>query len=121
MQAMPAILLIGCQVALGLFLGFNYLNGDRNKPTLIGIHLLMGAAALEVMALLLRGAPNGDPTTGKPMLTIAAGLTAAALLGGLAAAIFIKDMPRAARVALYGHVGFALAGFGALVLWVAQS
>jgi hypothetical protein len=121
MQALPAILLVSVQVAIGLYLGFNYLNGDRNKPALIGAHLLLGAVALEVMALLLRGAPSGAETSARPVLTVAAGLTAAALLTGLAGAMFYKPMPKTAKVALYSHAVIGLAAFVALSFWVARS
>ncbi len=121
MQAMPAILLVSVQVVIGLYLGFNYLNGERNKPALIGTHLLLGAVALEIMALLLRGAPNGEATAGRPVLTVAAGLTAAALLSGLAGAMFYKPMPKTAKVALYSHAVIGIAAFVALGFWVARS
>ena len=117
MESVPAVALVTVQVIFGLILGFNYLNGVRNKPTLIGIHFLLGAVALEVMALMLRGAPSGWVADGKPTLTLAAALMAAALLTGLAGAMFGKPMPKTARVALYSHAGIAVAAYGALVLW----
>jgi len=119
MNGLPIIALLTVQVGIGLYMGMNYLRGTRNKPTFIGIHFLAGAVALEVMALVLRGAPNGDQAEGRSLLTAAAALVAAALLTGLAGAMLYKPMPKAARVALYSHAGIGLAAFAAIMLWIA--
>lgn len=119
MTPVPIIALLTVQVGIGLYMGLNYLRGTRNKPTFIGIHFLLGAIALEVMALVLRGAPSGEQAEGRTLLTTTAALVAAALLTGLAGAMLFKPMPKAARVALYSHAGIGLAAFAALMLWVA--
>lgn len=119
MDAIPIIVLVTVQLGLGLYMGLNYLRGTRNKPTFIGIHFLLGAVALEVMALVMRGAPDGEQAENRTVLTAGAALVAAALLTGLAGAMLYKPMPKAARFALYSHAGIGIAAFAALMWWFA--
>ncbi len=121
MQALPVALLLTAQLGLGLAMIPRFLGRERNRPTLIGLHLLFGIAALELIALLLRGTPAGDIAADRPTLTLAAGLIAAALLAGLAAAIIGKDMPRAARTMVWAHVAVGTAAIGAFIIWLSRT
>lgn len=118
MAVIPLILLFGITAALGVYMGIRYLRGIRNKPMLIGIHLLLGAAGLEVMALLLRGAPDGTVLPSTTPGLVSAGLIAAALLTGFAVPILAKPMPKSITPTLALHAGIGTAGVLLLFYWV---
>ena len=59
MTIAPALAVLGAAVLLGGWLGIRYLMGERNNRVLVGLHLILGIAGLEVLMLLLRGAPDG--------------------------------------------------------------
>jgi hypothetical protein len=120
MQSLPVFLLLTAQIGLGMVMGAKFILGARNRPAMIGAHFLLGAIALEVAALLLRGAPNGAVAGARSFLQLSAGLLAGALLLGIAAALFGKSMPTAARVSIYGHAALGVAAYGALILWMAK-
>ena len=117
MIAAPVVVIVATTVLIGLYMGFRFLQGVRNKPWLGGLHLLLGAAGLEVMAMLLRGAPNGDAVPAEANAHWAGGLIVAALLSGLFVAIIAKPMPNRIGMTLAVHASFGLLGFAALLLW----
>lgn len=74
MTMLPIVLLLTGGVALGLYMGLNYLKGVRNKPLLIGAHVLLGLASLEPMAIALsRKAEIGPLAPGGLVLAFASG------------------------------------------------
>ena len=52
-------LLLSFTVAIGLFMGQRRLRGVPNTPVMIGVHFLLGAAVLEVLAAGLHSTPGG--------------------------------------------------------------
>ena len=58
MIAIPIVIPITATVGFGLYPGLNYLRQVRNKPTIIGVHFLLGAASLEPLVIVLHGGVN---------------------------------------------------------------
>jgi len=118
MKALPVLLLLGGATALGVVLGIQYLRRIRSQPVLIGMHLLLGAGGMEVLAMLLRGAPDGTLWSGTGMVKIAAGLVALAMVTGLVAPMIGRGSRRTMNVALATHVSIAVAGIALLLAWL---
>ncbi len=104
---------------IGVYMGVRYLQGVRNTGWVIMVHLLLGLAGLEIMAVQLRGAPNGSHIAGSSLVNWMAALLAASLLTGLFVAIIAKPKPAAIGPALAVHALVGSIGFVALLLWVA--
>jgi hypothetical protein len=122
MHVTPAIVLLSASVALGLFLGLKYLRRVRSKPALIAVHLMLGGAGLEGMAMLLRGTPDGTVTPSGLLGNTAALLLATAMLSGLATPMIAKRSPRkVGSIALATHVGFGASGFVLFLAWALQT
>ena len=64
MVVAPALAVIGSTVAIGLYMGWRYLRGERNNRVLVGFHLVLGVIGLEVTAMVIRGAPSGERALG---------------------------------------------------------
>jgi hypothetical protein len=117
MAIWPAIGVLGTTVAIGLYMGWRHLKGRRNDRVLIGFHLLLGVAGLEVTAILVRGhftggvAPPGSPGR------YAAVLFAVAMFSGLIVPLLAPRWPRGITPMLWGHAAIGLAGFIALLAW----
>jgi hypothetical protein len=121
MHVTPAIVLLSLSVALGLFLGLQYLRRVRRKPALIAVHLMLGGAGLEGMAVLLRGTPDGTVIPAGLLGNAAALLLATAMVSGLATPMIGKRSPRkVGSIALATHVGFGAGGFVLFLAWVLQ-
>ncbi len=122
MTILPVTLLVLATGSLGGWLLFRYLMGSRNSPTLVGLHLLLGAGALEVMVVLLRGTPDGRqlPDSGATASGWAAALLAAALLTGLATAVIARPWPRGIAIGVWSHAGVAMLAVGAVLVWAIQ-
>lgn len=119
MKALPLLLLLGGAAVLGVILGVQYLRRVRSQPVVIGLHLLLGAGSMEVLAMLLRGAPDGTTWSGTGMVKIAAGLVAMAMVSGLVAPMIGRGSRRTMNVALATHVSIAVAGIALLLAWLA--
>ena len=65
-KAIPALVLLSAAMCLGVIMGIQYLRRVRSKPVMIGVHLLLGAGGLEVLAMMLRGAPMVRRFTADP-------------------------------------------------------
>jgi hypothetical protein len=121
MHLIPALVLLTASVALGLLLGWRYLRRERNKPALIGVHLILGAAGLEAMAMLLRGTPDGTLIVAGTLGNAAGLLLAAAMISGFASPMIGKRSPRrTGTIALASHAGVGAAGFILFLAWVLQ-
>jgi hypothetical protein len=121
MQVMPAIVLLSASVLLGLFLGLQYLRRVRSKPTLIGVHLILGAAGLEATAVLLRGTPDGTVMPAGSLGNAAALLLATAMISGLASPMIGRRSSRAVgTTALAAHAGVAAGGFVLFLAWITK-
>ncbi len=117
----PIVLIVGTTVSIGAWMGWRYIMGVRNHRALVMVHFLLGAAALEVMAVILRGAPNGEVMPATEVAKWAAGLMTAALLTGVLAPIIAQSSPRKVGPVLAVHAGVATLAFGTLLVWAIQS
>jgi hypothetical protein len=115
MTAVPVLVLLSAAVALGAYLLLLYVRGVR-KPVVIGFHLLLGVGALEQMALLLHGTPNGDAA--RLGIVPAAAIIAVSLMTALIGALFARTSRRTAEVFLAAHVTLGTAGFLVFLVWV---
>jgi hypothetical protein len=118
MPTWPAIVVFGSTVAIGLYMGLQYLKGVRNNRMLVGVHVLIGIAGLEVFALLLRGAPDGTHLAESRLGPASALLLAAALFTGFMVPLIAAPKPGATGAALAVHAAMGTVAFGALLLWV---
>jgi hypothetical protein len=116
--AIPVLLLLGVTTALGIWLGVDYLKRVRSRPALVGFHLLLGMGGLEVLAMLLHGTPDRRLVPSGGLVTVAAALTAAAMITGLAAPLLGKQTRTTMNVVLAVHASVATAGFALLVAWM---
>lgn len=113
-----ALVVFGTVVAIGLYMGLNYLKGARNNRNLVAVHVIIGIVGLEVFALLLRGAPDGTRLATSQLGPASALLLAGALFTGFVVPLLAKPRPVATGPALAVHAVFGTVGFGALLLWV---
>jgi hypothetical protein len=118
MAALPALVLLTAAAGLGLIMGWRYLRGLRNAPVMIGSHLLLGAGGLEVLAMLLRGAPDGSAWHGGSLRVGGTALLAAALFTGLTVPLIARQAPRGASYVLAAHAAIAAAGFACVAIAV---
>lgn len=118
-QASLPLVLLSLSASLGIYLGYQYLKRRRNRPTLIAVHILPGLAALEIVAMMLRGAPDGTVAPSKTLAENAALLLVIALMIGLLTPMVARDRPRAVGTfALSAHALFAATAFVLLFAWV---
>ncbi len=118
MPTWPALVVFGTTVAIGLYMGLQYLRGVRNNRMLIGVHVIIGIIGLEVFALLLRGAPDGTHLAESRLGPASALLLAAALFSGFMVPLIAAPRPAATGATLAVHAVVGTAAFGALLLWV---
>jgi hypothetical protein len=117
----PALVFLSAAVALGFYLGLQYLRRVRSKPGLIALHLMLGGAGLEGAAMLLRGTPDGTIMPAGILINSAALLLATAMITGFATPMIAKRNPRkVGSIALATHVGFGAVGFVLYVAWILQ-
>jgi hypothetical protein len=121
MIVIPDVILLGASAILGLYLGWAYLRRLPRRPVLVGSHLLLGAAGLEIMVVLLRGTPSGQSLALGVVGALAISLTALALLSGLIAGLIARRSRRTADVTLATHAAVAVAGFGLFVAWAIKA
>jgi len=120
MRAIPIVVLLTIAVSLGLLLGYQYLRRVRSKPVLIGMHFLFGAASLEILAMLLRGAPNGETATPGSFGKVAAAFVVAALFSGVVGPMLGRQSRTTMNVALGVHASVAATAFVLILIWVAR-
>lgn len=118
MPSWPAIVVFGSTVAIGLYMGLQYLKGQRNDRVLVGVHVLIGIVGLEVFALVLRGAPDGTHLAESRLGPASALLLAVALFSGFMVPLIAQPRPAATGPALAVHATLGTVAFGALLLWV---
>jgi hypothetical protein len=120
MRAIPIVVLLTISVSLGLLLGYQYLRRVRSKPVLIGMHFLFGAASLEILAMLLRGAPDGTTVTPGTFGKVAAAFVVAALFTGVVGPMLGRQSRTTMNVALGTHATVAATAFVLILIWVAR-
>lgn len=118
MTALPSFILLTAAVVLGVLLGVDYLRGVRSSAGMIGAHLLLGAGALETVAMLLRGTPDGTAMSAGSLGSVTAGCLALAMCSGLIAPMIGRRSVRTMNVALVTHVSVAAGGFLLFLGWV---
>lgn len=109
-------MLIGTAL-LGGYLLLLYLRKER-KPVLIGVHLLLGLASLEIMVLLLRGTPNSDGFPPGKYGNVGLGLIALAVFIGFLAPILGRDNRTKSNLLMASHVSAGLAGIVLAIVWM---
>lgn len=112
MHALPILGLLSLAVCLGLFMGVQYLRGERRRPVVIGVHILAGLGSLEPMAVLVREA--ADATLARAAMIV----VALALMGGLGSALLRRQSRRASEAALVAHACAALSALALLTIWI---
>jgi len=118
-KALPVVIFFGAAACLGVILGLQYLKGIRSKPVMIGMHLLLGAAGLEVMVMTLAGAPDGTVMWTGTLGRAAAGFLAAALFIGILSPMVGRRSRQTMNIALATHATVASVGVVLLLAWVA--
>ncbi len=119
MTMFPITLLVLAAAGLGTWLFLQYLRGEARQPILIGTHLLLGAAALEQLAVLFRGAPNGDRLPSESLGQTVGFLLVVAMMLGFAAPLLRKSLSTA-HTALIAHVSVAAAGCLLFLVWISR-
>lgn len=118
MTVLPAVIILGLTVALGLVMALRYLRGQPNNPVMIGIHFLLGAAVLEVLAVGLHSTPGGIAAGGgfATFTLLFAGL---ALFSGIVRSLMRTSSASSSTALLAVHAAFATTALGlALTLFV---
>ncbi len=117
MIASVVVLMVGINVAIGAWLGLQYLKKAPRQRVLVGVHLILGLSMLEVLAAMLRGTPDGVAISGRTLALAAAGLIAAAVLSGLVAPLVGQAKPKVIGPSLVAHAGIATTAFVTLLIW----
>lgn len=115
MSATPVSLILLASGGLGVYMFLKFLRGERNTGGMIALHLILGGAALEQIALLFRGAPNGAAWPSDSMLKTGATLLVLAMMTGFGAALLRSS--NGVKV-LYIHVGAGAIGALMILAWV---
>jgi len=116
MPMFPFIVLPLAVLAVGLFLVSLHLRGLR-KPVVIGLHVLLGFGALELLVVLLKGTPNGEALPAGDFGNVAAGFLALAGFLGLLTPILGRRSRFTASTMLMAHGGAGLAGVLLCIAW----
>ncbi len=117
MIAIPILLLITATVGVGLYMGLRYLRRQRNRPTIIGLHFLLGAFSLEPMVVTMRGGLGHPAEKLSPLAIAAAVFVALALFSGVTAVMIGRQSRQTANIALASHAGLAAAAFALVMTW----
>jgi hypothetical protein len=117
-QSLPPIILLAAAVMAGLLLGRNLLRGTTNRPVLVGLHLILGAAGLESTAMLLREDSGRPLGFGSSLGGLAAGFLVLALMSGLSGPMIRRRWPqRAGKILLILHASAGAAGLCVVLAW----
>ncbi len=117
MRTLPVTLILLAAATLGTILLLRYLKGGARRPGMIAAHLILGAAALEQMAMLLRGTPDGAGPALAGSGKFAAGMIAVAMALGFATPL-VRHSRSTMNTMLTGHVALAGAGCVLFLAWV---
>jgi hypothetical protein len=117
MRTLPVTLILLAAATLGTILLLHYLKGRARRPGMLAAHLILGAAALEQMAMLLRGTPDGEGVALAGAGKLAAGLIAVAMGLGFATPL-VRHSRSTMNTMLTGHVTLAAAGCVLFLAWV---
>jgi hypothetical protein len=119
---MSLVLLLGGSAALGLYLGWQYVRRIRSNPVHSAVHLILGAAGLEFMVMLRRGAPDGTVVPADALSTAALVLLAMTMMSGLLSPMIGRYWGRRpCTVALIVHAALGALGLILFVAWLAST
>lgn len=118
--ALVTMLFIGTAI-LGGWLAFQFWTGGKTFKGASAVHLIIGAAGLEGLALLLRGAPDGTKAPLGDLGPYAGFGLAIAFMSGLFIPLIAKPRPGAATPAIIAHASIATIGLGALLVWLIRA
>jgi hypothetical protein len=119
MPIFPFMILPLAVLAVGLVLVVYYLRGIR-KPIVIGLHVLLGFGALELLVMLLKGTPNGDSLPAGDFGNVSAGFFALAGFIGLLTPILGRRSHKTALALLWAHGSAGFAGVVFCIAWVSS-
>jgi hypothetical protein len=106
---------------MGGWLAFQFWTGGKTFKGASAVHLIIGAAGLEGLVLLLRGAPDGTRAPIGELGPYAAFGLAIAFMTGLFIPLIAKPKPGAATSAIIAHASVATVGLGALFIWLIRA
>ncbi len=113
-QMLPLLLLLSASMGLGLWMGWQFLRRLGSNPIHIGFHLILGVAGLEMVVMLLRGAPDGSVAAAGALGKSTALVLATAVITGFATSVLARRWSRQGSAwvlaihALLGSAGFVL-------------
>lgn len=120
MTAVPAMVLLSLAGALGLYLLLVFLRGERNRPMLIGTHLILGIGGAESLFLALRAANTDGGTRDVSNVTLALGFIVAAIIAGFIGPIAGRRSRSTGTVALATHATLGGIGVALALLWISS-
>jgi hypothetical protein len=117
MLSIPIVILVVATASLGVYLGLRYLRHERNKPIVIGLHILLGAMTLEPMVIAMRGGLGGVPVQPSMFGVLGACGLALALFSGVTAVMIGRRSRQTANVALTCHAAVAASAVLLIGAW----
>jgi hypothetical protein len=119
MSPLPIGLLLAGTVAMGVNLARGYMRGDR-RPMLNSVHLLLGAASIESLAVMQAGLPSESEGAGWSPGKMALGLVALALVLGLIAQLIRRQSTATVNRVLVLHASAGALGFVLFLVWATR-
>lgn len=119
MTTVPMLALLVVAVGLGAANLFLRLRGVR-RSVLIGVHLLFGIGALEVLVYLIKDANGGEGVGAGHWGNVAAAFLGAAVFIGLISPVLAKNSRPLSNALLAAHIGCGLAGAITAAAWVSS-
>ncbi len=120
MTAVPAVVLLSLAGALGVYLLTVFLRGERNRPMLIGTHLILGVGGAEALFLALRSANQSGGTRDASTVTLALGFIMAAIIAGFLGPIVGRRSRTTGTVALATHASLGGLGVALALFWISS-
>ena len=117
MTKLPIVAILLTATALGvanLMLRFR----GRRKPVLIGVHLLTGIGALEVLVYYLKDVNSGNGLPPGAYGNVAAAFLGAATFIGLVSPVIGRKSPQLSNWLLAGHMSCGIIGVTTAIVWV---
>jgi hypothetical protein len=115
---MPVVLLLGASMVLGLWMAWQFLRRCASNPIHIGFHLILGVAGMEMVVMLLRGAPDGSVAAAGGLGKSAAMVLAIAVITGFATSVMARRWSRqASGLVLLSHAVVGTVGFVMFLVW----
>ena len=119
MTTAPIVIFYLAAAALGAYILLLWFRRAR-RPTLIGLHLILGAAALETLFAFMRNVDIDEHGRAHSLGFTAGCFMALAMFSGFCAQL-LRNQPKVVSNALLAtHVGSGLAGFFIVLAFVSQ-